>query len=158
MNCPYCQAPLTVTEQPGGQPAVCPHCLSNIPGPHTASAGVAPNIVRDIRRRFDIRRIIRRDGDGGVWMGWTAVGTAIVIAVLGIGVIRYKDGPRATLWPCFLWLVPVVILASGMLIWRYYDIGEEPDSFAHVYSFVVLMIVLALVIVLVSVVVCAVIL
>jgi hypothetical protein len=80
MNCPYCQAPLSVTDQPGGQPAVCPHCLSNLADPGTAPAGVAPNFLRDIRRDDNRKSWIGR-------MGSVVIHNGACCMMLGIGLI-----------------------------------------------------------------------
>src|SRR5271170_2583179 len=49
-NCPYCQAPLNVTDTVVVQPTVCPHCLTNIANPRMAAVAEAPNVLKNILR------------------------------------------------------------------------------------------------------------
>jgi hypothetical protein len=137
MNCPYCQAPLNVTEQPGEHPAVCPHCLSNIADPRTAPAGNAPNLLRDIRHRTHFP-----------WQIWLLLGAG---GLLCVGQIVYAKIQNATnpprqvfdvsvsYVPGFLGLDVLGTIAIGMLIWRYNDAGEEPVTVAQVLNFLGLM-------------------
>jgi hypothetical protein len=85
MNCPYCQAPLNVTEEPSEHPAVCPHCLSNIADPRTAPAGTAPNLLRDIRR----------DGSRTPWLTWVTAG--VLLAIAGLLIVEGATSARGSL-------------------------------------------------------------
>jgi hypothetical protein len=118
MNCPYCQAQLNVTEQPGGQPAVCPHCLSNLADPRSTTAGMTPNVLRDIRQpEFS-----------AYWTTLLLLGLAIGATIVVIVLNRSNSGDWVGRLICnaplfillYLLAVPVVI----MTVYKLFSSGQ----------------------------------
>ncbi len=144
-NCPYCQAPLNVTDTVGEQPAVCPHCLTNIPNPQLAPAGDAPNVLRDIRRK------VRGLG----WFFWLIIGLGIGLCVFGI--VEYKVNPGNSrrvfpasfdLCPGFAGLDIFVLLAILVPLWRYLKAkhfnGQVDDAAGRFIALAILTVALAI--------------
>lgn len=134
VSCPYCQKPLNVTEHPGMQPLVCPHCLSNISNPLTMPASQAPNVLRDIRQK------VRGPG----WLFWLIIAAGVVMCVVRI--VTYKIDPNAPqnrihpidLYPPFLGLDVFVVLAIVAPLWRYLKVNHFSASFDAVSQIVLL--------------------
>jgi hypothetical protein len=157
MNCPYCQAPLNVTEQPGAQPTVCPHCLSNLADPRTAPAGTAPNLLRDIRREGFRSSRARWVTIGISSIPWVVVGIGISIGLALI--VPLMRQPRSLervfgLAVGFVVLDVFVTIAAGMIAWRLFPLIKWPRKFEMIVEFVFLIAILAVAIVIFFFVVC----
>jgi hypothetical protein len=135
-TCPYCQTPLSVTENPSGQPIVCPHCLSNVDNPRLAPAAEAPNLLRDIRRNGKSVSLL--------------LAAMFGLCCTAISIIWYFSqssefnavsifGFMAT----FGVLDVVVLVAAARPVWRYFVSSQQRANVDGVIQAVFLIVVLA---------------
>jgi hypothetical protein len=119
VTCPYCQAPLSVTEQPGARTLHCPHCLADIEDPRMGPAAEAPNVLRDIRRSGHSLRW---------WSGWLVLGLLAALCVAHIAYVKveYMGQPSRdaalrplAFCPGFLGLDVLALVAIGIALRRW---------------------------------------
>jgi len=142
-TCPFCQAPLNVTEVPTGQPVVCPHCLTNIAHPGFALPEEQPYLVRDVRR----------SGHAITTVTWLLLGVGMVLAV-GEIVLVHRDGRPETIESAILHsfmyglnftaIDVLVILAVARLFWRSFTAGQRTISAARSLGVAMLIVAFAL--------------
>ena len=136
-NCPYCQAPLNVTDTVGAQPAVCPHCLSNLDNPRLAPAAETPNVLRDIRRNATSLSLIL-----------TVLSVSCCVAILIFWQIAlWSDINRTSIFGLmgsFGVLAVVTLVAAARPVWRCFVGGQQGVTEDGVIAAVVLTVLLAI--------------
>jgi hypothetical protein len=138
VRCPYCQAPLNVTDQPGARTLHCPHCLCDVEDPRIGPAGEAPNLLRDIRRGG--RSL-------GWWIGWIVLGLGTVLCVAQSVYTWIEDAiapsPNRVFIPLsycpgFLGLDVIALIVFGLVLRRFFFTGDGPATSGQVLGYVLL--------------------
>jgi hypothetical protein len=138
LTCPYCQAPLNVTDQPGARTLHCPHCLCDVENPRMEPASEAPNLLRDIRRSG---RSFRR------WSGWLVIGFIAAQCVAQIVYAKINDTTapspnRAFIslsyCPGLLGLDVLALIVIGRILRRFFFAEEGPVTSGQLLGYVLL--------------------
>jgi hypothetical protein len=124
LTCPYCQATVNVTDQPGARTLHCPHCLCDIEDPRMGPASEAPNLLRDIRR----------GGRSLRWVVWALLGVGAALCVSHIMFVKFEHTRRPLVndpWgqvdfcPGFLGLDVLAVITLFLVVPRALRDGER---------------------------------